>query len=388
MSKVRVGIIGMGNMGRFHAEYLLAGKVNRCELTAVCSTSPEKLENYKQKDLKVFGDGNDLVASSDVDAVIIATPHFQHTFVGIETFKAGKHLMVENPVSAHKADAERLICVRKEHPKLVFGAMCQFRTEDRYVKVKQLISDGSLGEFVRFSWTMTDCYRTDAYYASGGWRATWLGEGGGVLLNQCLHQVDLLQWFVGMPTRVRSFVQLGRFHNIEVEDNVTACLEFANGANGVFVASTGEAPGTNRLEFVGSLGRLVLENETLTFTRNEVSMLEHGRTAKDGFAKPKTQEVSITIAPQVSRHANIMQNFVDAILDGTPLISPGEEAIAAVELANAMLYSGLMDKPVALPLDAAAYQGKLMEMIAGSTNERNVADITNEDFTQSFTRKS
>jgi predicted dehydrogenase len=386
MKKVRIGIIGMGNMGKHHAEYLMAGKVDRCKLTAICSTSPKKLEIYKEKGLEIFGNGQELIESKDVDAVVIATPHFQHTILGIAAMEAGKHVMVEKPISAHKADAERLIATRKKFPDLVFAAMFQLRTENRYLKIKKLITDGHLGEIVRFSWIVTDWYRTEAYYASGGWRATWIGEGGGVLINQCLHQLDILQWLLGMPARVRSFVQLSRFHNIEVEDNVTSYLEFSNKATGVFIASTGEAPGTNRLEIAGTLGKLVLENDKLTFIRNEVSMIEHCQTAKLGFSKPETWNVDVPITTAPAQHATIMQNFVDAILDGTPLICPGEEGIHSIELANVMLYSGLINETMELPMDGVAYRAKLMQMIAGSTVEKNIAEISSEDFTMSFTR--
>ncbi len=386
MNKVRVGIIGMGNMGKHHAEYILGGKVNRCELTAVCSTSPQKLESYKQRGIMIFSDGEEMIRSSDIDAVVIATPHYQHTSLGIAALKAGKHVMVEKPISAHKADAERLIAVRKEHPKLVFGAMFQLRTENRYVKIKKLIADGSLGEIVRFSWIVTDWFRTEAYYASGGWRATWRGEGGGVLINQCLHQLDMLQWLLGMPSKVRSFVQLGRFHNIEVEDQVTAYLEFSNKATGVFTASTGEAPGTNRFEIAGTMGKLVLENDKLTFTRNEVSMIEQSKTAKLGFQKPEVWNVDVPITTVPAQHATLMQNFVDAILDGVPLISPGEEGIHSIELANVLLYSGLIDQTVQMPMDSAAYECKLKQLISESKFEKKVVEISGEDFAKSFTR--
>src|SRR5438034_4501654 len=288
MNKVRLGIIGMGNIGKHHAGYLLEGKVLRCELVAVCSTSPQKLDPYKATGLKGFGRAEKLVPSREVDAVIVATPHYQHTSIGIAALEAGMHLMVEKPISAHKADAERLIAVAKKRPQPVFAAMFQLRTEPRYLKIRKLIQNGDLGEIVRMSWLITDWYRTEAYYASGGWRATWKGEGGGVLLNQCPHNLDMMCWLVGRPGRVRGFCQLGRFHNIEVEDNVTAYLEWPNGATGVFITSTGESPGTNRLEIIGERGKLVVENNKINFTRNEVSMLEFSKTSKAGFARPET----------------------------------------------------------------------------------------------------
>jgi predicted dehydrogenase len=293
---------------------------------------------------------------------------------------------VEKPISAHKADGERLIAAHQANPKLVFAGMFQLRAEPRYQKMRALIQSGELGSIVRISWIMTDWFRTEAYYASGGWRATWRGEGGGVLLNQCLHNLDVLQWLLGMPARVRGFCQLGRFHDIEVEDNVSAYLEFGGGGTGTFVSSTGEAPGTNRFEIAGTRGRLVLENEKLRFTRNENDMLEFSRSAQLGFAKPEVWHVEIPFANAANSHAILMQNFVDAILEGKPLIAPGAEGIHSVELANVILYSSLLGQTIDLPMDSQAYERKLQELIATSKHQKRTVEVSNEDFTKSFTR--
>jgi predicted dehydrogenase len=386
MKKVRVGIIGMGNIGRYHADYLLQQKAARCELTAVCSTSPHKLESYKARGVGIFASGEAMIQSGELDAVLVATPHYQHTTLGIAALEAGLHLMVEKPISAHKADAERLIAAHRQRPRQVFAAMFQLRTEPRYLKIQKLIQDGELGQIARLSWIITDWYRTEAYYSSGGWRATWKGEGGGVLLNQCLHNLDTLQWLCGMPSKVRGFCQLGRYHNIEVEDNVTAYLEYPGGATGVFVTSTGEVPGTNRFEIAGTRGKVVLENNRLTFTRNESDMIEFSRTSKVGFAKPDVWNVEIPFADAPAPHATLMQNFADAILDGAPLIAPGGDGLGSVELANAMLYSSILGEDVKLPLDGTAYQRKLEELIANSKFEKKVVEVSNEDFTKSFHR--
>jgi predicted dehydrogenase len=383
MNTVRVGIIGMGNMGKFHADYLLNQKVHRCQLTALASGTPSKLEKYKP--LKIFENAEKLIHSGDVDAVLIATPHYHHTTQGMAALEAGLHVMVEKPISVHKADAERLLAAHR-NPRQVFAAMFQLRTEPRYKKLKKLIADGELGQIVRVNWINTDWFRTEAYYASGGWRATWRGEGGGVLLNQCPHNLDLMIWLCGMPKRVRGFCQLGRFHNIEVEDNVTFFMEYENGATGVFVTSTGEAPGSNRFEIVGDRGKVVLENGKMTFTRNEASMLEFSRTAKTGFAKPEIWNVEIPFDNAAAQHATVMQNFVDAILDGAPLIAPAAEGMRSVELANAALYSSLTGQTVELPLDSAAYERKLEQLIAESKFEKKTVEIAAEDFTQSFRR--
>jgi predicted dehydrogenase len=384
MKKVRIGIIGLGNMGKYHADYLLQGKVNRCELTAVASGTASKLEKYKP--LRTFDSGEKLIQSGEVDAVLIATPHYSHTTLGIEAFKAGLHVMVEKPISVHKADCERLIAAARANPKLVFGAMFQLRTEPRYKKLKQLIDSGELGQIVRVNWIITDWFRTEAYYASGGWRATWKGEGGGALLNQCPHQLDLLQWLVGMPSCIRAFCQFGRYHNIEVEDNVTVFMEYPNGATGVFITSTGEAPGTNRFEIAGDRGKIVLEAGRMTFTRNEVSMRDFSKTAKTGFARPDLWNVEIPVENAPAQHATVMQNFVEAILDGVTLIVPGAEGTHSVEIANAALYSTWTKQTVELPLDGAAYEKALQKQIAESRFEKKVVAASDEDFTKSFIR--
>jgi predicted dehydrogenase len=384
MSIVRLGIIGLGNIGQHHFSYLSAGKVVGTEVTAVSDAVPAKLEKYTK--LHTFNDAEALIRSGSVDAVVIATPHYQHTTLGIAALRQGLHVMVEKPISAHKADAERLIAAHQSNPKLVFAGMFQLRAEPRYLKIQKLIQSGELGQVVRMSWIMTDWFRTEAYYASGGWRATWKGEGGGVLLNQCLHNLDVMQWLLGMPARVRGFCQLGRFHDIEVEDNVSAYLEYPNGATGTFVSSTAEAPGSNRFEIVGTRGKLVLERDKLLFTRNDADMLEFSKTSKLGFGRPEVWNVEIPFENAANGHAVLMQNFINAILHGEPLIAPGSEGIASVELANAMLYSSLMGKTLELPMDSAAYETTLHQLIANSRHEKKTVEVSNEDFAKSFVR--
>lgn len=383
MDKVRLGIIGLGNMGKFHADYLSQKKVARCELTAVASGSPAKLE--KHKDLRAFATGEELIRSGAVDAVIIATPHYSHTTLGIEALSRGLHVMVEKPISVHKADCERLLRAH-EGTNLVFAAMFQLRTEPRYKRLKKLIVDGELGKIARVNWIITDWFRTEAYYASGGWRATWKGEGGGALLNQCPHQLDLLVWLCGAPSSVRGFCQFGHYHNIEVEDNVTLFFEYPNGGTGVFVTSTGEAPGTNRFEIAGERGKVVVENGKMTFTRNETPMSEFSKAAKTGFARPEIWNVEIPAENASTPHATVMQNFVDAILDGAPLIAPAAEGLHSVELANAGIYSTLTGETVRLPLDGAAYERKLRQLVAESKYEKRVVETSAEDFSKSFTK--
>ena len=382
MESVRIGIIGVGGMGASHSGYLRKGEVEDCELTAACDIEPAKLDAFK--DLKTFTDSKGLIRSGEVDAVIISTPHYGHTTIGIDALEQGLHVLVEKPISVHKADCQRLIAAHERRKDLVFSAMFQLRTQPVYKKIKHLIDSGELGKIQRVNWIVTAWFRTQAYYASGGWRATWQGEGGGVLLNQCPHNLDLLQWFCGMPVKVRAFLGLGKYHDMETEDDVTAYLEYANGATGVFVAGTGEAPGTDRLEIAGDRGRLVYENDRLTFKRNETGTREFIDSAKGGFDKPETWDIEIPIRDATSGHAVITQNFVNAILEGEDLIAPAEEGIHSVELANAMIYSSTTDRTVGLPLDGEAYEAKLKQLISESRYEKKTTGQAETDIGKSF----
>ncbi len=382
MDKVRLGIIGIGNMGTAHAKSVLDGRIPGCELGAVCDEDPEALKKFP--DIKGYTDSAELIRSGKVDAILVGTPHYSHTTIGVDGLENGLHVLLEKPISVHKADCERLIDAHKKNPELVFAAMFNQRTVPCYRKVRELITGGELGQIRRINWIITTWFRTEAYYASGGWRATWSGEGGGVLLNQCPHQLDLFQWIFGMPEKITSHCGFGKYHDIEVEDDVTAYMEYADGATAVFITNTGEAPGTNRLEAVGERGRLVVENDRLHFLRNEVPMSEFSRTSERAFAKPPLWDVSIPVSQEAGQHNEIIRNFADAILTGKDLIAPAEEGIHSVELANAMLYSAFQDKPVSLPLDGAAYEAALRDRIKNSTFEKKVVKKADEDLASSF----
>ncbi len=268
--------------------------------------------------------------------------------------------------------------------------MFNHRTDPRYRRLRALLQSGELGPVRRVAWTVTDWFRTDAYYASGGWRASWAGEGGGVLLNQCPHNLDLWWWLFGQPSRVRAFCALGRYHPIEVEDDVSAFFEYADGTTGTFVTSTGEAPGTNRLEVAAERGRVVLEGGQLSYWRNETASSEFCRTSQAGFARPEAWEVRLPEARGAGgQHNEIIANFVAAILDGSPLLAPAAEGLHSVELANAMIYSSLQQQTVELPLDPAVYEARLQELIATSkyvkTAPKSNASVAS-DFGQSFSR--
>jgi len=364
MKSVRLGIIGLGNMGKVHARHILENKVARVQLAAVCDQRMEQLTPFAPA--KTYTDANKMLADSAVDAVLIATPHFDHTALGIAALQAGLHVLVEKPISVHKADAQRLLAAHT-NPRQVFAAMFNQRTDPRYRHLRQLIQSGELGAVQRINWTITDWFRTQAYYNAGSWRATWAGEGGGVLLNQSPHQLDLLWWLFGEPAKVRAFCQFGRFHKIEVEDSVTAYLEYPNGAQGVFITTTGEAPGTNRLEVATDRGRIIIEGLNLQWSRSEKSVSEWCATHPKGFEPPPLTQQNFSFTNTGGQHTEVLQNFVDAILDGTPLIAPAAEGIHSVELANAMLYSTFINDTVTLPLDATAYEAALLQKISANS---------------------
>lgn len=383
MKEVRVGVIGVGIMGSGHAKRFQSGEITGARLAAVCDIDPA--QRAKWTGVPTFASADELIASKTVDAVIIATPHYAHTTIGIAALKAGLHVLVEKPISVHKADCERLIAAHRNR-KQVFSTMFQMRTEPHYRRLRDLIQAGELGEIQRVIWIITNWFRTEAYYASGGWRATWAGEGGGVLMNQCPHNLDLLQWFVGMPKRIRAFCHLGKYHNIEVEDDVTAYMEFPNGATGVFVTTTGEAPGTNRLEITGTRGKIILQDGRLNFVRNEIPSDVFNRTTKSMFDVPPWWNVEIPIWGQASGHRGILQNFINAILNGEPLIAPAEEGQAAVELANAMLWSSLTSRTIELPFSAAGFERQLKKLIAGSRYKKTVRKDVQVNFESSLNR--
>lgn len=381
-SVVRLGVIGVGSMGAVHVKH--AGELEGVVVSAVCDTEPGALGRAVEKSkCPGFASYEELLKAGVCDAVLIATPHYDHTTIGIAALQAGMHVLVEKPISVHKADCEKLIAAHTDKNK-VFAAMFNQRTDPHYKKLKAMIDSGELGALVRVSWIITDWVRTEVYYRGGGWRATWAGEGGGVLINQCPHQLDLMQWLFGMPTKVAGFCGLGKRHDIEVEDQVTAYLEYENGATGTFITSTGEAPGSNRLEVAGERGKVVIENDGFAFTRNEVPADEHLRESKGAFGGPDVWHVDVPVKGKGGQHKEVLANFIAAVREGKELIAPAAEGIRSVELGNAMLYSSLTGQPVEMPLDGEAFETALKRLIAESTHVKQVDEGGVRDLSNSF----
>ncbi len=377
MTKVRLGIIGVGNMGSGHAANILAGKCPEIELTAVADRREARRQWAKDtlpEGTAIFEEGSDLIQSGLCDAVHICTPHYQHSTLAMEAFAAGLHVMCEKPAGVY-TKAVREMNEAAEKSGKVFAMMFNQRTNCVYRKMHEMVHSGQLGELKRVNWIITDWYRTQIYYDSGDWRATWEGEGGGVLLNQCPHQLDLLQWICGLPKTVQAFCQEGKWHDIEVEDDVTAYLQFANGATGVFVTTTGDAPGTNRFEVTGTLGKLVCENDKLTFWKLAQDEREFCRTATEGFAQPQCQQVEVETDGENLQHVGVLNAFAGKILHGTPLVAEGTEGLGGLTLSNAMHLSSWLGRAVDIPFDEELFLSELNKRRATSRKKES-KDIT------------
>ena len=380
MNKVRFGIIGCGNMGTGHAKNFAEGKIENGVLTAVCDINEKKLDMMKEKygdTLKYFSSTDDLFTSGEVDCVIICVPHYDHPSLAISALDHNLNCIVEKPAGVYTLQVEEMLERAKKSDKIL-GIMFNQRTNPAFKMMKKMITEGKIGEVKRTNWIITDWYRSQHYYDSGDWRATWVGEGGGVLYNQAPHQLDLFQWIVGMmPTKIHAHCHFGKWHDIEVEDDVTCYCEYPNGATGVFITCTADAPGTNRFEVLGTKGKLVFENDKLFFTENEVDERVHCRTTKEGFKPPVAKEtVEVELVGENSQHSGICSNIANAILGLEEVYAPASDGIHGVELANAMLLSSWLDRAVELPIDAHLFYEELKKRIATSKPRKNVVEAT------------
>jgi len=373
MDKVRIGVIGIGNMGTSHCSYLSRGEVANAELAAVCDIKPARLDWARANlgsGVKTFDSADAMCDSGDVDGVLVATPHYDHPPLAIKAFEKGIHALVEKPAGVYTRQV-REMNEAAEKSGMVFGIMYNQRTLPQHQKLKDLVDSGELGEIVRTNYLITSWFRSQSYYDSGGWRATWAGEGGGVLLNQCPHNLDLWQWICGLPVRVRAFCAFGKYHTIEVDDDVTAYVEYDNGATGLFVTTTGEAPGTNRLEIAGDRGKVVLENGQITFWRTRQSVSKFNREYQGGFGSPEVWKCEVPAGRGGDSHRGITTSWVNGILKGTPLLAPGVEGIRGLEISNAMHLSAWTDDWVDIPVAEDLFYDKLQEKIKSSTLKKD-----------------
>ena len=350
MDKLRVGIIGMGNMGSGHLGYYLNGESPRVEITAFADIDPEKLKRASERlpSAAAFDSADKLIESGLVDAVLIAVPHYDHPTIAIKAFEHGLHVLTEKPAGVYTRQVREMNEAAKKSGK-VFGIMFNQRTNPIFARAREIVKSGQLGDTKRLVWVVTNWYRTQAYYDSGSWRATWNGEGGGVLLNQAPHNLDLWQWIFGVPKRVRAFCSVGKYHDIGVEDDVTIYGEYENGAVATFITTTGEAPGTNRLEISGTKGKIVIEDGKLKWWRLKEDERVICFECKNGFVQPECDYEEFT-APSPDGHPEVLNDFAEHILDGTPLLAPGEEGLDSLSISNAAYVSSWTDSWAEIPV--------------------------------------
>ncbi len=383
---VRFGIIGVGNMGNSHIKMHNNGDHKELRITAIADINPERLAASAKMlpGVKTFDSAEALIDSGDVDAVIIATPHYDHSPIAQYAFSKGVHVLTEKPAGVY-AKQVREMNEAAAQTDLVFGIMYNQRPNCVYRKMREIVQGGELGEIRRVSWIITDWYRTQAYYNSGGWRATWAGEGGGVLLNQCPHNLDLWQWICGLPVKVQAFCHEGKWHDIEVEDDVTIYVEYANGATGTFITTTGDCPGTNRFEITLDGGKLVCENNKLMLYKLKGKVSDHCANAAEGFGSIEGEWIEVETDGRNKQHSEVTNKFAAAILRGEPLVANGEEGIRGLSISNAAHLSSWLGRPVDLPVDEDVYFAELQKKIAaGKAEKDNVTETVQGDMSSTF----
>ncbi len=369
---LRTAVIGIGNMGTAHASCIFSGQIRGMVLTAVCDTDPARLAWAEEAlpGVPRFGDAASLLRSGAADAVILAVPHPLHARLAEEAMAAGLHVLSEKPLDIRVSDARKAVAAAKETGR-VFAVMLNQRTNPIFRRARDIVASGALGSLKRSVWIITNWYRTQHYYDSGGWRATWQGEGGGVLLNQAPHNLDLWQWICGMPVEVSARCEIAKYHHIEVEDEAALFVRYANGATGVFLTSTGEYPGTNRLEISGTRGKIVLEEGKLRYWKLREDEEEVRFSSGESFAQIPLDYSEWTPPDPPASHAGILQNFTDAVLHGETLLSPAEDGLAELTLSNAAYLSAWEGGiPVALPLEEERFDRLLAARQAAPAPEK------------------
>ena len=385
MEKVRLGIIGVGNMGSSHIKNALQGKMPEIEITAVADIKPDRLEWAKEQlpEVKTFDTTSALMDSGEVDAVLIATPHYDHPPLVIEALEKGLHAMSEKPAGVYTKQVREMNAVADKSDKK-FGIMFNQRTNCLYRKAKEIVDSKDFGELKRVTWIITDWYRTQAYYNSGGWRATWSGEGGGVLLNQCPHQLDLWQWICGMPEKITAICHEGKWHNIEVEDDVMIYAQYPNGATGTFITTTGDYPGTNRLEITLDKAKLICENGKLHIFELSIGTDDYTKNAEDGFGSIEYKEYDAELDGRNDQHIEVMNKFAASILRDEPMTASGQEGINGLTISNAAFLSSWLGETVSLPIDEDKFYELLQEKIKNSTFKKEVKEIVNENMDSTY----
>ena len=367
MKKVGVAVVGMGNIGSEHAKLIASDVTPSLDLVATCGRGDPFADGIPH-----FETFSGLLDARVCDAIVIATPTMDHPQKALAALAAGYHVLVEKPVAMSVAQAQQV--VDSVPGDRVCAVMLNQRHHPVFAKIKNLLDSDAIGPITRYQWTMTAWYRPDVYYQVSRWRGTWPGEGGGLLINQCIHNLDVLQWWLGLPSSINAEVAFGKYHDIEVEDEVSARFKHPNGVTGTLVASSGEAPGINSLDIVGDRGMLRFDGDSLFIWQRAGSVARERAETRDMFDVPEFERQEVPIESVASQHAEIFNNFADAIREGAQLATPVAEGLGSLQLANGILLSSWQDKDISLPIDAVLYERELQDRITKS-DFRTPADI-------------
>jgi len=366
MEQVRFGIVGTGGMGSGHARTMQG--IEEIRLAAVCDIAPDVANSVGEEyNVPYMTDYHDLVDLDEVDALIVATPHYFHPEVVVYALEQGKPVISEKPIAVTVAAADAMV-EAAQRTGTPFGVMHQTRTEAIWRAAGEITNSGRLGALYR-TMMIYATFRSQAYYDSAGWRATWKGEGGGVLINQAPHSIDRFTWLGGLPSKVTAVTQT-RGHVIEVEDVAGAMLEYANGATGYIYCSTTEAPTSEIMEFSGEKGKLRIVDDQIRFWEIPDGVHGFSDSSPEMWAHPEMSEVPVEIPEGERGHGAILRNFARHLLYGEDLLSPGVEGLKTVEMINAIIMSGGTGQSVDVPVDRAKYDAYLAELVATSTFQK------------------
>lgn len=377
---MKAGLIGLGAIGAMHFKNISEGKIDGLELAGVFDERPPAPEKFP--DAKIYKSLCEMFSDPDVDAVIIATPSFSHFELAKAALEAGKHALVEKPIALASADARELVKIAKDCGKIC-AVMLNQRTTPIYARIRELVASGELGRVNRASWFMTNWYRPQIYFSSSPWRGTWKGEAGGALINQSIHNIDIFTWIFGLPDTLRAWCKFGKYHDIEVEDEATACMEYAGGMTATFATCTGEFPGSNRFEIACDKGFLRAENGELFISRFE-SVADYTMNTKYMFGTPECVEITEKFDGNGEQHVGVLKNFVAAADCDGRLDFSAEEGYNSVCLANAMLLSAWTKSDVSFPFDDEKYARILSEKMRASKLRENPDTDFILDFQKSF----
>ena len=353
-------------MGGNHARGF--GEIEEATLVAVADVNAETAAKVAQETgARAFESAEELIEQGDVEAILIATPHFFHPPVAEFAAARGVHVLSEKPLAVTVSAADAMVAAAAAGGVLL-GVMFQQRLESARVQMKQFVESGALGELHRIS-MVAPWYRPQAYYNMGAWRGTWKGEGGGILMNQAPHSLDQFLWLMGAPAKSVQAMADTRLHQIEVENTAMALVDFGPGKMGYFYASTAEVPGGERVELAGDKGLLVLEGGKLRFFELESPISEHLPSAQGGFDAPKGHWRDIEVTAQGGGHREVTRAFCRAVRagDAAQMVADGHDGVAALELANSILLAGYTRRQVELPVSRVAIDEMLTNLQAGVT---------------------